>query len=293
MPDILVIAAVCNEEENLPVFVSELEALDLPAGVTLRLLLVEDSSSDGTPLVLRELSERYSWVGFHRLEQGFGQGPAIVFGLSQSQFDAAIMMDADGGHPVSAIPEMIRFYLNGAQIVQARRRSFAGREVYRRRGATLFQSGARLVLGGDIEDQSIFYRLVSAEWARRLVARPLYWRWLRFPLPRAVGAVRFIDVDCHQRTRGQSKYNFKRLAILAMDGVLSMMSVSRFLVFMTVGALVVALSWSVGLWPFSIALAVAMAALIGRYLSMSRSNVLQAIRVIESDTGMVRSGGEL
>ena len=120
-PRVDIIVAVRNEEKNLVLFAESVRSLTLPGDVELGMIFVEDSSTDATLPVLCELASKDPLVHYYALEKGFGQGPAIVFGLSQSRADATIMMDVDGSHPVDVIPEMIERYLAGARIVQCRR----------------------------------------------------------------------------------------------------------------------------------------------------------------------------
>ena len=108
-----IIAAVRNEEKGIPLFLIAVRGLPLAEDLSLRMICVEDSSTDNTVSVLRELSENGQDVSYYSLKQGFGQGPAIVYGLMKSTGDAAIMMDSDDGHPVDLIPDLINEYRKG------------------------------------------------------------------------------------------------------------------------------------------------------------------------------------
>lgn len=149
MPRIEVIVPVRNEEQSIPVFLEHVAALRFPNGVDLRVVFVEDSSTDGTRPLLKRLARENPAVGYYTLARGFGQGAAVSFGLSRSTAEAVIMMDVDGSHPIDVLPQMVREFLGGARVVQCVRRTIADRKGYRRFGATLFHSLARALTGVD------------------------------------------------------------------------------------------------------------------------------------------------
>lgn len=283
MPRVDVIVAVRNEEQNIPVFLEKLSGMTLPEGVTVKVVFVEDSSTDGTRPLLRSLAREHPLVGYYSLARGFGQGPAVIFGLSRSRADAMIMMDADGSHPLDVVPEMIRQYVGGARVVQCVRKTLVNRKAYRDIGAATFQFFARMLTGVDTTEQNIFFRLVSADVARELLRQPRYWRWLRFPLPRRPeGVLGKVYVDSQERVLGESKYDFRRLVNLAIDGILSLIPTTRFAALLVVAALAAALFvWS-GMWPLAAVPIAGALWLFRRYTGLRHDDVLRQMEVVES-----------
>lgn len=277
-----IISAVRNEEKSLPFFVERVRALALPEGVQLRLTFVEDSSTDGTRAILRNLAAAHSDVRFYSLEQGFGQGPAIVFGLLRSTADAAILMDADGSHPPDKIPQMIDLHLQGAGIVQCVRRTLTDRRAYRRWATTSFQTLASWIAQVDLAEQSVYYRLVSPRYAQELVSDPRYWRFLRFPLPSTPGELAKLEIDTAERTHDESKYGPLRLLGLAIDAILSLVSPAR--MWAGVGIVVVGAVGFIrlGAWPIAIVLALAVLAAGRRYQQLRNPDLLERMVVRES-----------
>ncbi len=281
-----VLVAVRDEEASIPVFLEQIEALELPSEVALRVIFIEDSSRDRTVALLRGIALTNPAVGYCSLARSFGQGVALSYGLSRSSADAAIMMDVDGSHPPAAIPEMIQRFSNGARVVQCVRRTLADRKPYRRLGASLFHALSRGVFGVDLRTQNIFYRLISAAVAREFLAAPRYWRYLRFPLPRTPPeAVQFVQVDTVERAHGESKYGPLRLAGLALDGVFSMVSRARLLLLGTLAAALGIVALGLGLWPIALLSTLGLAALLGlvqRYAAQARPDLLASLEVLES-----------
>lgn len=282
MTSIDVLVAVRDEEESIPIFLERIAALSLPVDVELKVVFIEDSSEDGTRRLLRRLAATDPSVGYWSLARGFGQGIAVTFGMSRSRADAMIMMDVDGSHPPEAIPELVDGFLEGAQVVQCVRRTLANRRLYRRLGASTFQALAPRIVGVDFREQNVFFRLVSADMARRILEQPRYWRYLRFPLPtEPAGVVRFIPVHTPERVHGESKYGFLRLVNLAVDGTLSVLSTARLVIIGLLVTLLGVVLVAIGCAPLAVLLALAALWPLQRFLALRRKDTLKRIEVTE------------
>jgi glycosyltransferase involved in cell wall biosynthesis len=290
MTSVDVIVPVRNEEEAIPRFLTQVDELDLPDSITLGVMFIEDSSTDGTRPLLRRLSTERSDVTYYSLAQGFGQGAAVVFGLSRSEADAVIMMDGDGGHPPAVLPDMIARFLEGAEVVQCIRTKAVNRERYREWGSILFFNVARLLTGVELREQNVFFRLVSRKFAREILNKPRYWDYLRFPLPQRP-QLQTIALDMEERTIGESKYGFWRLARLAISGLLSLIPPQRFGALLAVVLVVAAvLSW-LRLWPLSLVLLAGGAWLVHLYRSLRRGDLLERLQVSECGGVAAKPGG--
>jgi glycosyltransferase involved in cell wall biosynthesis len=282
-----VIVAVRDEELTLHGFVDSIRSLALPSDVQVGFVFVEDSSTDATRDVLRALAEHDPTVSYYCLARGYGQGPAIVFGLARSRADAMIMLDVDGSHPVDVIPEMIRQYIAGAAVVQCKRRELTGRRAHRRLGTAAYHLLARFFTGRDPTEQAIYYRLVSAKVSARILAAPRTWHYLRFPLSQfAAGhSVDVINVNMRERTLGRSKYGILRLFDLALLGILTQLSVPRLAALcggcLLVSGLLVRLGWP----AFAAALLIVPIMMVARYAALGRTDVLSRMEVVQSSAG--------
>ncbi|MFE7031656.1 polyprenol monophosphomannose synthase [Streptomyces sp. NPDC057621] len=109
---VTIVMPTYNEAANLPRMAEAV--LQLPLG-GLHLKVVDDSSPDGTGRIAEELAEKYNADGqrrmsvLHRTEKD-GLGRAYVAGMSAAVDEGAeyvVQMDADGSHPVEAVPRML------------------------------------------------------------------------------------------------------------------------------------------------------------------------------------------
>ena len=84
-------------------------------------LFVNDGSTDGTLQQMQQLRERDSHYSYIDLSRNYGKEIAMMAGFDYAKGDALIIMDADMQHPVSVIPEMLRYWEEGYDDVYAQR----------------------------------------------------------------------------------------------------------------------------------------------------------------------------
>lgn len=106
MPKTLVVIPTYNERENIERLVRSL--LELPE--SLEILVVDDSSPDGTGEAADQLAEQDSRVNvLHRPPKG-GLGKAIIAGIEwakEKSYDYLITMDADFSHDPQYVPDLL------------------------------------------------------------------------------------------------------------------------------------------------------------------------------------------
>jgi glycosyltransferase involved in cell wall biosynthesis len=92
------------------------------------LILIDDGSPDNSWQVITAEAKATPVVRGLRLSRNFGKEAALCAGLQYASGNAVIVIDADGQHPPSLIPDMVRLWQNsGADIVEAVKRR-RGRE---------------------------------------------------------------------------------------------------------------------------------------------------------------------
>ncbi len=141
---ITVVIPTYNEAQNLPAITEALFALPLPS---LRLLIVDDDSPDGTGRIADELAARYERMAvIHRQGKG-GLGTAYVAGMTRAIADGAdfiVQMDADFSHSPAYVPQMLGVMLaTGADVV----------------------IGSRYVPGGSLDERWEWNRRLLSWWA--------------------------------------------------------------------------------------------------------------------------------
>lgn len=165
MPKLVVVLPTYNEAENLIDMVEALFALELD---DFHLLVVDDSSPDGTGDIAEDLAVRYAGhiEVMHRTEKA-GLGPAYIAGFKHaiaSGADYILQMDADFSHQPHYIPQMLDLLERGADMVL----------------------GSRFVRGGSVDQSWSFYRKLLSWWANRLYVPTI----LHIPVYDATGGYR-------------------------------------------------------------------------------------------------------
>lgn len=102
-----VIIPTYNEKDNIERMISSIFALEISG---LQLLIVDDSSPDGTANVVQELQTQYPQLHLEIRSQKSGLGPAYIHGFKTALHAGAtaiIQMDADFSHDPADIPRLL------------------------------------------------------------------------------------------------------------------------------------------------------------------------------------------
>jgi glycosyltransferase involved in cell wall biosynthesis len=120
MKKISIISPTFNEEENILVLYSQVcEVLDKLPQYEFELLYIDNASIDKTTNYLRKLAADDPRVKVIFNNRNFGHIRSPYWGILQTSGDATIYLAADLQDPPSLIPEFIRIWEAGSQIVLA------------------------------------------------------------------------------------------------------------------------------------------------------------------------------
>ena len=115
-----IVVPVFNESVGIESCVAEiLRVLDLHAlQDRVRVIVVDDGSTDDTFAVVRRLISRDARIAGLRLTRNFGKEAAIEAGLAYSAGEAVVVMDGDLQHPPGLLPAFIAEWERGALVVE-------------------------------------------------------------------------------------------------------------------------------------------------------------------------------
>jgi len=121
---ITVVVPVYWNQATLPALLERLRAVgDELLPDELEVLFVDDGSGDESYPLLRAEAERDERVQVVRLSRNFGSNAAILAGLTFARGDAIVVIAADLQDPPELIPQLVREWQDGAEVVVAARRS--------------------------------------------------------------------------------------------------------------------------------------------------------------------------
>src|SRR5215467_11866723 len=139
LPSLLsIVVPMYNEEQSFPLLRAELGRLKNELLCNVELILVDDGSVDQTYALMREWAKDDPAVKLIALSRNFGHQLAITAGMDASAGDAVVIMDADLQDPPALIPEMLRGYCEGYDVVYGQRTERDGETWFKRATASLF-----------------------------------------------------------------------------------------------------------------------------------------------------------
>ncbi|HZE88019.1 MAG TPA: glycosyltransferase family 2 protein [Verrucomicrobiae bacterium] len=216
-----IVIPMLNEEASLPALFAALRHLrDSQSDFSCEFILVDDGSWDRTAEALDAAAADPDFKIIH-LSRNFGQQAAITAGIDHADGDALVIADADLQDPLTLVPEMMRKFAEGYDVVNSVRTERQGESFYKRRTAALFYwlmgrlTSSRLpILQGD-------FRLMSRRVVEVLKRLPERHRYLRGLVAWAGFKQTAIPYERPVRRAGETHYSNSRMIALALDAILS------------------------------------------------------------------------
>jgi dolichol-phosphate mannosyltransferase len=202
--DISIVAPVYNEEENLPILVSQLVDVLNPLGKSYEMIFVDDASTDRSRSVLKEMVPRVPQIRILGFKKNCGETAAGAAGLKAARGEVVITIDADLQNDPKDIP-MLLGYLGKYDMVTGWRQKRDDSCV--KRVTSKIANRIRNTLSGEtIRDSGCTYRAYKRECLENI---KLYKGMHRFmPTLVKMEGFRVIEVPIahHPRQFGVSKY---------------------------------------------------------------------------------------
>lgn len=228
MQKLCIVVPCYNEEVTLPNTIQQLNTVlteTICSGLIDRssfVILVDDGSTDHTwPIILNAAASNQNMSGI-RLLHNRGHQQALIVGMNKAatQADITITIDADLQDDVRVIPEMIRRYDAGSDIVCGVRQNRSCDTPFKRLTANLFYRLMRWAGVPLIADHADF-RLMSRRAIRQLMEQ--YGEgclFLRGAVMQLGMNVTTICYDRLPRTTGTTKFPLRKMLLFALDGIM-------------------------------------------------------------------------
>ncbi len=213
------IVPVFNEEEVLTESFSRMDAAMRQTGCPYEIVYVNDGSRDGSLSILNELARAHTEVKVLSFSRNFGHQLAVTCGVDHASGDALIIIDVDLQDPPELIPEMVRMWRGGADIVYGKRKKREGETFLKKFTAAAYYRILDWMSAYPIPLDTGDFRLIDKKVADCFRAMPEHNRFLRGMSAwmgyRAVP----IEYERQERFAGKTKYTLKKMLKLAFDGV--------------------------------------------------------------------------
>ena len=228
IPKLIIVSPCYNEEailrysaDTLTSFLKRVIALGRIAPSS-RILYVNDGSRDRTWSLIEELHKDNSFVEGLSLAKNVGSELAVMAGMmaARERADVVVTIDADLQDDVEAIEEMINLYLEGCDIVYGVKTSREADPWLKRITAEGFYR-LQQNMGINVIFNHTNFRLMSKRALEALSEYSERNLYLRGIIPQLGFRSAEVEDVIRERTAGESKYNYTKLLLLAVDGITS------------------------------------------------------------------------
>lgn len=217
-----IVVPVLNEESNIEPFYDRVVSVlsRLSDRFDYELIFTDNHSSDATFEKLQALATQDSGIRVIRFSRNFGYQRSLLTGYTHATGDAAVQLDCDLQDPPELIPEFVRKWEQGYQVVygiRAERQESWWMSTTRKFFYRLIDFLSEDHLPHDAGDFRLVDRRVLDELKKIDDSQP----YLRGTIA-ALGFDQIgVPYDRAERQRGQGKFSFGELMGLALDGILN------------------------------------------------------------------------
>ena len=246
-PELSIVIPLHNEALMLSELFARLETTVARLSLPTEVILVDDGSSDSTWLDITLYAPLNFRTRCIALSRNFGKEAALTSGLHEVCGKVVVILDADCQDPPELIPEMIKEWEQGAEVVNMKRRSREGESWLKRFTSAVFyqllEALSEVSIPKNVGDFRLLDRRVVDE-INRLGERNRYMKGiLAWPGFRQV----ILEYNRQPRAAGTSKWNYWRLYGLAISGITAF-SNKPLRIASWVGTMVAFSTFAYGLW---------------------------------------------
>lgn len=221
---ITVIVPVYNESSGIDLFYRTLTSLfEDNNSYEWETLFVDDGSSDDSWSEIKRLSYNDPRISGIALSRNFGKELALTAGVEYvcSSAEAVIFIDADLQHPPEVIPQFIREWENGAEIVAGIRKAVEDYSLIKKLGSRLFYALMTRFSEINIPPNSTDFRLLDKKVIQALCTFSERTRMFRGLIDWMGFKKVFLEFSAPDRQNGTPTYSIKKLFKLALNGFTS------------------------------------------------------------------------
>nr|WP_314611095.1 glycosyltransferase family 2 protein [uncultured Lachnoanaerobaculum sp.] len=219
---ISIIVSVYNEEEVLFEFYRETIKVLLLIDNPYEIIFVNDGSVDSSRGILFKIAKDDENVKVVHFSRNFGHEAAMIAGIDNASGDYIVCMDADLQHPPTLLPEMLRKFESGYDIINMVRTVNKSAGIIKNITSSMFYKVINRLSDIHLVSNASDFFGISKRVAD--VLRSSYREKTRF-LRGYVQNVGFntvnIEYEARKRYAGESKYSIKKLFRFSMNTIMT------------------------------------------------------------------------
>lgn len=216
-----IIVPMYNEEAVIPETYRRLSQVMEKFGESYEILFINDGSRDKTREMLLELCKNDYHIKLVDFARNFGHQIAITAGMDYAAGECMVIIDGDLQDPPELIPEMVKLWRSGYEVVYGKRKSRQGETFFKKFTAKAFYRILHSLTDVDIPVDTGDFRLIDRKVCEALKQLPERSRYVRGLMSWVGFKQTAIEFERSERFAGETKYPFKKMLKLAMDGIMS------------------------------------------------------------------------
>ena len=222
MKKISVVVPMYYEEEVAKECYSRLKGiLEKIENYNYEIIFINDGSKDKTLPILMEIAEKDKNVKVISFARNFGHQCAVTAGLQYVTGDAIVIIDADLQDPPELIPEMLKLWEDGNEVIYGKRKSREGESRFKLLTASMFYKTLNALSDVEIPKDTGDFRLVDRKVVDVINSLPEHNKFLRGLFSWVGFKQTPFEYERKERFAGKTKYPLKKMLKLAKDGIFS------------------------------------------------------------------------
>lgn len=217
----LVIPMYYEEEVAKECYEKVVEILKTLTNYEYEIIFVNDGSRDKTSEILEEIAKKDKQVKVLSFSRNFGHQCAVTAGLKYVTGDVVVIIDADLQDPPELIPEMLKLWEEGNEVIYGKRKTREGESKFKLLTAKLFYNTLNALSDVDIPKDTGDFRLVDRKVVDVVNALPEHNKFLRGLFSWVGFKQKAFEYERKERFAGKTKYPLKKMLKLASDGIIS------------------------------------------------------------------------
>lgn len=186
------------------------------------ILFINDGSKDKTLEIIERIANDDKSVKVISFSRNFGHQCAVTAGLKYVSGDAIVIIDSDLQDPPELIPEMLKLWEQGNEVIYGKRKKRDGESKFKLLTASMFYKTLNALSDVDIPKDTGDFRLVDKKVVAIINSLPEHNKFLR-GLFSWVGYKQYaFEYERKERFAGKTKYPLKKMLKLAADGIISL-----------------------------------------------------------------------
>lgn len=222
MKKISLIVPIYNEQENISLLFEKVEkVISQIDNFQWEYIFVNDGSKDTSLSELRTIAKSDSRVIVLDFSRNFGKEIALTAGLNRCSGDAAIFLDADLQHPPELIPDFLKKWEDGAEVVSSIRMATEKKSFIKDFGSKVFYYLINKLGDANLTPNATDFKLIDRKVINELMKFTERNRMFRGLIDWCGFKTEYIEFIAPERIHGEASYSVGKLVRLAINSFTS------------------------------------------------------------------------